>query len=199
MGTNFYARVIPTKERKEQLKKLIDEDKFEEISDAVAEMYGHVGMYQLEGGIIHIGKRSGGWKFLWDTNWYDIDEGNYDTEQKKWIPKPGIKKWYDLNKKSISEFLHREDVRLFDEYGDEYNVDEFLKDIEEWDNTPWIDGSPKYDGKSYDEEEEKNGNVTMYRRYGDSNEAKWKARGFDASHNDFYSDGMRFATFTDFS
>ena len=31
MSTNYYARIIPSKERKEHLKKLIDENKFNEI------------------------------------------------------------------------------------------------------------------------------------------------------------------------
>ena len=33
MGTNYYARIIPSKERKEHLKKLIDENKFDEIQE----------------------------------------------------------------------------------------------------------------------------------------------------------------------
>lgn len=51
MGTNFYARIIPTKERKEHLKKLIDNDEFDLIEDEIKELYCNE---------IHLGKRSGG-------------------------------------------------------------------------------------------------------------------------------------------
>ena len=33
MGTNYYARIIPSKKRKDYLKKLINEDKFIEINN----------------------------------------------------------------------------------------------------------------------------------------------------------------------
>ena len=39
MGTNYYARIIPSKERKEHLKQLIDENKFDEIQKEVNQMY----------------------------------------------------------------------------------------------------------------------------------------------------------------
>ena len=42
MGTNFYARIIPSKSRKEKLKKLIDEDRFDDIKDEVADMYDNL-------------------------------------------------------------------------------------------------------------------------------------------------------------
>lgn len=199
MGTNFYARIIPSKERKEKLKKLIDEDDFSAIKEEVGAMYATVGEYQMEGGIVHIGKRSGGWKFLWNPNWYEVDNGHYDMEAKKWIPKPEIKKFYDLNRTSILEFLKRDDVRLFDEYGEEYEAEAFMKEMEEWDNKPWVNGEPKYDGKLYSEFEKKNGQINMYDRYGDTREEKWIKLGFKPDNFNFYSDGMRFSTSTDFS
>ena len=199
MGTNFYAHIIPTRERKEKLKKLIDEDNFTEIKNEVDSMYGKIGEYEHEGGIIHLGKRSGGWKFLWNPNWYEVDNGTYDMEQKKWIPKKEILKWYDLNRQSISDFVHREDVEIYDEYGEKYDPDVFMKEMEEWDKTPWINGKPKIDGEQYELEEEKDGHTSMYKRYGDPHEELWKRLGFNPSYFNFYSDGMRFATFTDYS
>ena len=67
MGTNFYARIIPTKERKEQLKKLIDDDNFDELKALVNKTYEQP-QYDSDdgtfiGGEVHLGKRSGGWKF----------------------------------------------------------------------------------------------------------------------------------------
>lgn len=199
MGTNFYARIIPTKERKKHLKKLIDKDDFEGVKNEVSTMYSTVGRYNHEGGVVHIGKRSGGWKFLWNPNWYEEDEGHFDTEKKEWIPKPSIKKYYELNRESILEFLKRDDVRLFDEYGEEYDPEEFMKEMKEWDETPWVDGRPKFDGKSYSEEERKEGNTNMYDKYGDPNEKMWKKLGYNPDNFNFYSEGMRFSTFTDFS
>ena len=131
MGTNFYARIIPTKERKEKLKKLIDEDDFSAIKEEVGAMYATIGEYCHEGGVVHIGKRSGGWKFLWNPNWYEEDNGHYDTDTKEWIPNPTIKKFYDLNRASILEFLKRDDVRLFDEYGEEYDPEEFMNEMQD--------------------------------------------------------------------
>ena len=199
MGTNFYARIIPTKERKEKLKKLIDEDDFSAIKEEVGAMYATIGEYCHEGGVVHIGKRSGGWKFLWNPNWYEEDSGHYDTDTKEWIPNPTIKKFYDLNRASIIEFLKRDDVRLFDEYGEEYDPEEFMNEMKEWDEKPWVNGKPKLDGKMYSEVEKEEGNTNMYDKYGDPHENMWKELGFDPDNFNFYSDGMRFSTFTDFS
>ena len=199
MGTNFYARIIPTKERKEKLKKLIDEDDFSAIKEEVGAMYATIDQYCHEGGVVHIGKRSGGWKFLWNPNWYEEDNGHYDTDTKEWIPNPTIKKFYDLNKASILEFLKRDDVRLFDEYGEEYDPEEFMNEMKEWDEKPWVNGNPKLDGKMYSEVEKEEGNTNMYDKYGDPHENMWKKLGFEPDNFNFYSDGMRFSTFTDFS
>lgn len=199
MGTNFYARIIPTKERKEKLKKLIDEDDFSAIKEEIGAMYTTIGEYCHEGGVVHIGKRSGGWKFLWNPNWYEEDSGHYDTEAKEWIPNPTIKKFYDLNRASILEFLKRDDVRLFDEYGEEYDPEEFMNEMKEWDEKPWVNGKPKLDGKMYSEVEKEEGNTNMYDKYGDPHENMWKKLGFEPDNFNFYSDGMRFSTFTDFS
>ena len=40
MGTNYYARILPSVEQKENLKKLIDENKFNSILEEVQKMYG---------------------------------------------------------------------------------------------------------------------------------------------------------------
>ena len=74
MGTNYYARIIPTKERKEKLKELIDSDDFRAIKEEIENLYGNYtdreSSYEDPNvrGIIHLGKRSGGWKFLWNPN-----------------------------------------------------------------------------------------------------------------------------------
>ncbi len=162
MGTNFYARIIPSQERKEKVKKLIDENNFDakdEINDLFQE--------------IHIGKRSAGWKFLWNSN----------------LNRPDV--YEKLTKKCISEFLHRPDVKIYNEYDEgPIDPDEFMDMALNW----CKDG---YDGKSYDEEHGESSwlrltplEVKLF------NEKGYKVDSYDS---DFYSDGLRFSTSFDFS
>ena len=58
MGTNFYARIIHSKSRKEKLKKLIDEDRFDDIKEEVTDMYNRSDDFHENHGEIHLGKRS---------------------------------------------------------------------------------------------------------------------------------------------
>ena len=94
MGTNYYARIIPSKERKEHLKQLIDENKFDEIQEEVNLMYGSDTQYS-NGAVIHLGKRSAGWKFLFN---------------------PNFEKYYPLTKEGLMNFLKRDDVIIYSEY-----------------------------------------------------------------------------------
>lgn len=68
MGTNYYAYIIPTKKKKDELKKMIDDDELDKVSDKSKEMYGNikydVDTNQLVGCKVHLGKSSIGWKFL---------------------------------------------------------------------------------------------------------------------------------------
>ena len=68
MGTNYYARIIPSKARKSKLKQAIDEDRFDLIKELYNEMYSESNKYE-EGSVIHLGKRSAGWKFLFNPNY----------------------------------------------------------------------------------------------------------------------------------
>ena len=58
MGTNFYARIIPTKSRKEKLKKMIDENCFDDIKDEVTDMYNLSDQWNENHGKIHLGNLS---------------------------------------------------------------------------------------------------------------------------------------------
>ena len=105
MGTNFYARIIPKKKDIDNTLKIIrnyligislkiDTDPIYDMSE-----------------VIHLGKRSAGWQFLWQKN----------------------DKYYQDNLKSIKEFLSRKDVIIYDEYGDKFTVDElFNKELKDW-------------------------------------------------------------------
>lgn len=99
MGTNFYARIIP---KEEDIKR---------VQQAVGRyLSGHT--LSIDEDIItdniekiHLGKRSCGWQFLWQDN----------------------PKYYQANLESIKKFLGREDVIIYDEYGDRYSVEELFE------------------------------------------------------------------------
>ena len=113
---------------------------------------------------IHIGKSSFGWKFIFDYNHF---------------------KYYDLNRKSINDFLCRNDVKLYDEYGEQVSIDDF-----------WILVDSKKDG--YD-------NISYYK---DSDALPFllfeelipdDLKEYKVEAYEFYSDDLRFASTTDFS
>lgn len=75
----------------------------------------------IDGSNVHLGKRSGGWKFCWDFN----------------------EKKYYTNKEELFAFIRS--GRVVDEYGTEWDVEEFIKMALEW-------GRP--DGAVYNKEYE---------------------------------------------
>ena len=197
MGTNFYARIIPSKERKEKLKKLIDENYFDDIQSEVADMYGSSDEWDENHGEIHLGKRSAGWKFLFNPNY---------------------ERYYPLTKEGLMNFLKRDDVIIYTEYFSfrkdnthskyEYTdnpdssksavylwtAEQFMKMATEWCKDGW-------DGKAYEEyEKTRNPSYVGYGRYGDrEREAFWIERGYNPSYYNFYNDGLRWATCCEFS
>lgn len=211
MGTNFYARIIPTKERKEKIKEAIDNNDFDEIKSLVNRTYSSPQYYYEEngfvGGEIHLGKRSGGWKFLWNPNWYKLIKGHSEAtdvapnaKRYHWVEDGfDVFKYYDLTKESIKQFIDREDIEIYDEYGDKQDKEEFWNMALNWgydkDNEGW-------DGDTYEEWEKKQ-NPTRYEpRYYETDYSKFlKDCGFNLNkyNTDFYSDGIRFATCTEFS
>lgn len=90
MGTNFYLRERIDKQKKEYLKTLIEDEKWEDVKDTIPQE-------------IHIGKRSSGWKFLWDCHRFN---------------------YYKPNKESLIEWLHSGGI--YDEYGTKFTIDQFL-------------------------------------------------------------------------
>ena len=168
MGTNYYARIIPSKERKENLKKLIDEDKFGEIQDEVNQMYGSATKYN-NGAEIHLGKRSAGWKFLFN---------------------PNFEKYYPLTKEGLMNFLKRDDVIIYSEYFAYNNgVYEYTDDPDDvhkdkeylWTAEQFMDMALNWNkddgltGKEYEEGEyAKKYELGSYKRYGDEREKYWR-------------------------
>ena len=200
MGTNFYARIIPSVEQKEKLIEAINNNDFESIKDKVTDMYGRITYYGgvLTGGEIHLGKRSGGWKFLWNPNVY-IHRNGY-LEEGRYVPEPSTLYYlYPLTKEGIHGFIMQEDIEVYDEYGEKQDKENFFKEAIEW--TTWR-GEEAWDSKSYEEYEKKQN--PSYRVFKSQSELITLLQDngvsfISESQSDFYSDGLRFATTTEFS
>ena len=211
MGTNFYARKIPTHARKTVLCELIQHSMdFNEIEDTIRETYGSFTVNfdgHPIGGEIHLGKRSGGWKFLWNPNIYIIRHGHTEwidngngSRTGKWINEPDTYYYlYPLTKEGIWNFINQDDIEVYDEYGEKQDKKEFFDMAINW--TTWRD-EEAWDSKTYIEyEREKNPNWVVYKCSGDYIDML-EEQGItfiSEDKSDFYSDGLRFATNTEFS
>ena len=211
MGTNYYARILPSKERKEEIKKAIDDNDFNKIKNLIDETYGRpyydISENSFSGGEIHLGKRSCGWKFLWNPNWYKIPKRHLE---KKYNYKGthcyynfvndgyDIFSYYDLTKASIKEFIDREDVEIYDEYGEKQDKEKFYDMAINWGYDKDNEG---FDGDSYEEFEKKQDQNYTPMNHENDYCRFIKECGFNPNkyNSDFYNDGMRFSTCTEFS
>jgi hypothetical protein len=97
--------------------------------------------------------------------------------------------------------IDREDVKVYDEYGEEQDKDEFFKDALEWTTQKnWKTGEIKeaYDSATYEAYTPDERHYLLDNEY----TRMLEREGFkfaSKTHSDFYSDGLRFASFTDFS
>lgn len=210
MSCNYYAKIIPSKERKKELHDAIDDNDISLVKHLVDELYEESHMnwdtHDIEGGIVHLGKRSCGWKFLWNPNVFVIRNGHTEYEDipggrvGHWVSEPSTLKYlYPLTKKGLKSFIDREDVLIYDEYDELQDKEEFWKMALEWGYNKDDEG---WDGASYDNFE-KNIDPT-YRAYPCTGELTdlLEQEGYkftSYANSDFYSDGLRFAGFTDFS
>lgn len=207
MGTNYYARKIPTKSRKERLKALIDLDDFKNIQEEIGKTYGSFNIdYDRTsvGGVYHLGKRSSGWKFLWNPNIYIINNGHCETieiepghNRVKWVKDPTTFYYvYPLTKSGIWDFINQDDIRIYNEYDEPIPTEEFYEMALNWGN------DDSWDSKDYEEWEKSRD--PYWRTYVCSGEyiEMLKSQGFkmiSPTNSDFYSDGLRFATTNEFS
>lgn len=211
MGTNYYARILPSKKRKNEIKKAIDDNDFYKIKHLIDQTYGrpymdYDGTTTYCGGEIHLGKCSCGWKFLWNPNWYKLPKGHIDEKKNDkgikslhWVDDGyDIFKYYDLTKKSIKAFIDREDVEIYNEYGEKQDKKEFYEMAMNWGYDKDDEG---WDGDSYEEWEKKQDPNYTSRSYKTDYCGFLTELGFKLNKNntDFYSDGMRFSTCTEFS
>lgn len=205
MGTNFYARRIPSVKDKEELIKMIVEDKCKSALDKAIEMYAKDKEHSCEryGSYIHLGKRSAGWKFLWNTNHWKVCDGK--MVDGKFVPEYKIKKYYELNRESIREYLSQPNIVIVSDYYNDYAEPKSKdpEDTEKWTVDEFMDMALNwcpdgYDSKSYREEEIKNGH--FYRHYRTERDEMFESLGYEIGDNyDFYSDGLRFSIHDEFS
>lgn len=199
MGTNFYARIIPKEEDKQKLIDFIKYNHFNVIEDLASELYGKRNEYTRRGNVIHLGKRSGGWKFLWNSNVIRYADGYLD-ENKQYVPVYKYDQVYPLTKQGITDFCNREDVVITDEYGEQYTSEEFLEMAFSW-------GQPDgYTGKTYEESHKEESSYRNYywsekyqRGMHTKDDEMWFDLGYIVEYYDFESDGLRFATSINFS
>lgn len=187
MGTNYYARIIPKEKDKQTLKEAIDNNDYNTIESMVKQMYSSLDEYSHKGGEIHLGKASCGWRFLWNPNIHEYCDGYFD-ENKHFVPVYKSWKLYELTKQGITDFIMRDDIEIYDEYGDLEDKQEFLEyalNKDGIDNKEYYTNSKYEAGYCYPESEE------SLRRF--------KNLGFNPSYREFYSDGLRFSTSIDFS
>lgn len=198
MGTNYYARILPTKERKKEFHNAIEANDYPLVKKLSDELYSRIELdydtHEIVGGEVHLGKLSHGWKFLWNPNVFVIRQGHLEDGPtgRRYVQDPSIPKYlYPLTKQGLHDFIFRDDIMVLDEYGEEQNKEEFWKDALEW-------GQPDgWDAAGYEKEYKEHiypvtGElVDLLRQEG----YKFTSR----SNSDFYSDDLRFAAFTEFS
>ena len=199
MGCNYFARIIPSKERKKELHDAIEANDFPLITKLIDEMYNPIrveyGERYIIGGVVHLGKRSSGWKFLWNPNVFVIRNGHLEDSNgtRRYVPDPDTPLYtYPLTKKGLKSFIDREDVLIYDEYDELQDKEEFWKMALEWGYEKDEEG---WDAASYEEKH------TSYPVTGELTDLL-KKEGYKFTtytNSDFYSDGLRFAGFTDFS
>lgn len=106
MGTNFYCRKIPTASEMKQMQQLLAKRQYEQLQE----------MINTAAKEYHIGKRSGGWQFLFAPH-IKRRSGFSNTGQ---IVSP-----WEETIDSIKNYLSREDVEIYNEYGETFSFYDF--------------------------------------------------------------------------
>ena len=109
MGTNYYCRKIPTVAEMKEMQQALTErqyDKLQHLIDTNAKEY-------------HIGKRSYDWQFLFAPH-IKRRSGFYNSGQ---IVSP-----WEETIESIKSYLSREDIEIYDEYGQKFSFYDFWND-----------------------------------------------------------------------
>lgn len=159
MGTNFYLRRKLSQEEKQYIINCINNDDWSEVRGCLPED-------------VHIGKRSGGWKFLWDAHFF---------------------RYYKPNKQALFDWL--KSGQIIDEYGEEFTFDQFINDElkgrldKGWDIESYYIDRPEDKSSWYDFSSR---NRYFYQRCPNLNINVNR-------YGEFYIDGLRFTVSEDFS
>lgn len=160
MGTNFYLRQKLSQEQRKEIDKALDDGDFVKAGELLPKD-------------IHIGKRSGGWRFHWDHNYF---------------------KFFKPSKESLIEWL--KSGQIVDEYGDEFTFDQFWN--EEIGNFLYKGYDMDIYAKEHSEEDSIYWDVQGRKRK--LIEECPELKNFEFSPlGELYIDGLRFTIFTDFS
>lgn len=111
MGTNFYAHIQMRKRDKEKFSVKLDEmyaaldtgdvNGFSDLLDEFSYDFNN----SKDDYVVHLGKRSYGWAFLWDLN---------------------NMKYYEPSLYSIMKFIKESGAVIKNEYGDEFTLEQFI-------------------------------------------------------------------------
>lgn len=165
MGTNFYMKRIPTEDDIQMMSTLALERKLDELQTFVNELNKE----------IHIGKRSCGWKFL-----FNHQDGKY------FDPK---------SQESLKAWLSDPHYQIEDEYGGKLTFEEFWDMVREWDANP----NNNWDDSAYYKYERSRGNGQFEHPCCPSVAYEiYNMFGVRPLYHDFWLDGLRYSTSTEF-
>lgn len=184
MSTNYFARILPSKERIKDLQKAVELSVKGENWSLLYSLTRQT--YDLrtpwnEGGQVHLGKRALGWKFLWNSN---IREKVVEWSEDHTPLKYDYEYIYPLTHEGIANFIMREDVVIINEYEEVQDKKQFLNMAFSWKGMigkDWLTIYPKEEvwiGKEAAE--------------------LIKRAGYTPQYNEFINDGLRFSTALEF-
>lgn len=160
MGTNFYLKRKLSEDKKQELINELNQDNYEKCEKIL-----------YNNRPIHIGKRSYGWKFLWNANDF---------------------KYFKPTKDSLLEFLKSGEI--VDEYGNKYTFDEFWNiELDEF-----LDKGMDLE-HHYNSDEGKHLCYKYQLPENERNLFYEKHNIMPNKRGEFYIDNLRFTTETDFS
>ena len=122
-----------------------------------------------------------------------------DPETKEFVPVWKYDQVYPLTKQGITEFVMRDDVIIYDEYGEQEDPKEFLEMAFSWGK------ESGYTSKTYEDSQERSSFRSYYwsekyqRALWSEKDEMWLDLGYNVEYYDFESDGLRFSTSISFS
>ena len=171
MGTNYYAYRLPKEEEKQELIKAIQNNDFNLVNELHQDFFGMSDEYS-QGGIYHIGKRSSGWSFKWNSQ-----------VRTEWVDgKATSLMLFPLTKQGLLAFYDRPDIIIKDEYGKIIPHSEFFDMAFSWKG---IDSETYY--KTHPDE------LSFGYLHDKHTIDKFARIGFFPRYHDFISDGLLFS------